>query len=306
MLSKYTLHEKLGEGGYGSVHKCTDAIGVRYACKVLPKNHNRRNRVQHEINIMKMLKNSCKVVRFIEAGEDDTAFYIVQELCRGGCVKDYISSYENYGENTVASVIRGVLRGLIHMHDLGIIHRDVKPSNVLLGDRSDDADVKLGDLGTAILAELETVEVDELLGTVFFMSPENLSYKYHMKSDIWSVGVMAYQLLSGKMPFNDHDNPYSPDVPKIWRSILTEEPRLRGSRWATVNDEAKEFIRMCLQKSYVDRPTAMEALNHAWLTKTECVDRFKGTPLTCEPFRFEEMSLMNAKTFTKPGSTLLY
>lgn len=286
----------MGEGGYSSVYKCTDGIGIRYACKILPKDKNKRLRVQQEVKIMKMLKHSPKLVRFVDAGEDEQSYYIVQELCRGGAVKDYMSAHENYGENTVASIVRGTLRGLHHMHELGIIHRDIKTGNIFLGDTSDDADVKIGDLGTAIISDLNIVEVDELVGTAFYMAPENLSHKYHVTSDIWSVGVMTYQLLSGKMPFNDHVNPLSPSLSKIWHGILFENPTMAGNRWATITDDAKDFVKMCLTKDFHQRPTAKECLSHPWLTKTDCNDRFKGKPLHCKPFKYDEIPLMNAQT----------
>lgn len=297
MFGQYTLHNKLGEGGYSSVYKCTDAIGVRYACKILPKDKNKRGRVQDEIHIMKMLQHSPKIVRFVDAGEDDTSFYIVQELCRGGAVKEYMSSHENYGENTVASIVRGALRGLYHMHELGIIHRDVKAGNIFLGDTSDDADVKLGDLGTAMMAgPNDEIEVNELVGTAWFMAPENLSYTYHLNSDVWSLGVMTYQLLSGRMPFNDHTNPFQPSLAKIWHGILFEEPKLKGQRWDGVSDDAKDFVKQCLIKDYKQRPSAKDCLAHPWLTKTDCNDRFKGKMLACQPFKYEDATMMNAKT----------
>lgn len=297
MFGQYTLHQKLGDGGYSTVFKCTDSLGIRYACKVLPKDKNKRVRVQQEIHLMKLLKDSPKIVRFVEAGEDDNAFYIVQELCRGGAVKDYISVHgDSYGENAVASIVRGTLRGLVHMHTLGIIHRDIKSGNIMLGDLSDDADVKLGDLGTAVLSDLDIVEVNDLVGTAFFMAPENLIHRYHVKSDIWSVGVLAYQLLSGTMPFNDKQNPYTPSLNEIWKAILLNEPNTVGRRWDTVGDDAKDFLKLCLCKEYQGRPTAVEGLQHPWLTKTDCMDRFTGTPLTCKPFMFEDIPIMNAQT----------
>lgn len=292
---QYTIHTKIADGGYGTVYKCTDAIGIRYACKVLPKEKNKRVRVQQEIDIMKSLQ-SPKIVRFVDATEDEKAYYIIQELCRGGSVKEYMANYQNYSENTVSSIIRGVLRGLIHMHEKGIIHRDIKAGNILLGDQSDDADVKIGDLGTAIIIEKELTEVDILVGTPWFLAPENLKYQYHCKSDIWSVGVLAYQLLCGKMPFNDRENPYQPSVAKIWHEVLFEEPKFTSTRWNEISDDAKNFIKTCLQKEYMIRPTALEALYDPWLTKTDCNDRFKGTLLTCQPFKYENATFMKAQT----------
>ena len=296
MNGKYILHEELGSGGYSTVYKCTDSIGIRYAIKQLPKNKNKRIRIQQEIHIMKMLKHSPKIVGFRDAGEDEDNYYIVQDLCRGGDVKSYITAYDNYGENTVASVVRGVLRGLVHMHERGIIHRDIKSGNIMLGDRSEDADVKIGDFGTAIVSNLDVVEVDDIIGTPWFLAPENLSSKYHTKSDIWSLGVMTYQLLSGNMPFNDFENPFNPSLSKIWNTILFKEPKMSSSKWNSVSDDAKDFISKCLIKDYTERPSALDLLGHQWLTKSDCHDRFKGIPLLCKPFRYEDITMMNAST----------
>lgn len=292
MIGRYTLHEKLGEGGYSSVYKCTDHIGIRYACKVMPKDKNKRARVTQEISIMKSLNKSSKVVRFIDACEDSDAFYIVQEWCRGGSVQDYVKNFPKYGENTVASIVRGVLRGLYHMHEKGIIHADVKASNVFLGDLSEDADVKLGDLGTSIISRMDQyVVVDNLIGTPWFMAPENLSCKYHKTSDIWSVGVMTYQLLSGYLPFNDEKYPFSPRINMIWKEILHSNPKFQGSHWKNVSDIAKSFVIQCLHKDYTKRPTAYDCLSHPWLTNSDCSDRFKGTELLCEPFVYDESAM---------------
>lgn len=298
MIGKYALHNKLGDGGYATVYKCTDQIGIRYACKVMPKDRNKRSRVTQEVAIMQMLNFSPKVVRFVDACEDTDAFYIVQEWCRGGSVHDYVRNFPNFGENTVASIVRGVLRALVHMHDKGIIHADIKPSNIFLGDLSQDADVKVGDLGTAITCHgsIDCVTVDNLVGTPCFMAPENLSSVYHTTSDIWSLGVLTYQLLSGHLPFNDREHLLAPRLNVIWNEVLNKSLSFTHECWNNIDPLACEFVATCLQKNYKLRPTALECLKHPWLTKTDCNDRFKGVPLLCEPLQFEN----NAMTIMLP------
>lgn len=300
MIGKYSLHNKLGDGGYATVFKCTDQIGIRYACKVMPKSKNKRTRVTQEVAIMKTMNFSPKVVRIVDACEDADAFYIIQEWCRGGSVHDYVKNFPNYGENTVASIVRGVLRALIHMHSVGIIHADIKPSNVFLGDLSQDADVKVGDLGTAIIShsKLDSITVDNLVGTPWFMAPENLSSIYHPSSDIWSLGVMTYQLLSGRLPFNDWRYPHSPRITVIWNEVLNKAPTFTRDSWNNIDPVAQEFVATCLNKDYKKRPDAYECLQHPWLLKTDCTDRFKGVPLLCEPLAYDE----NAMTIILPAS----
>jgi calcium-dependent protein kinase len=285
MIGKYTLHQQLGKGGYSSVYKCTDEIGVRYACKMLPKERNKRLQVAQEICIMKLLQKSPKIVKYIDACEDKHNFYIIQEWCRGGSVHDYIRLYPAYGENTVASIVRGVLRGLCHMHKINIIHRDIKASNVFLGDNSEDADVKIGDFGNSLIMHEDVIEVDSLIGTPHFLAPENLRHVYHRSSDIWSVGVMTYQLLSGNFPFDDTLNTIKPRLPVVWKSILTEHPNFKEKEWKNISDDAKHFVSICLNKDAHSRPETMDCLMHPWLIKTDCSDRFKGIALTNQPFK---------------------
>lgn len=299
MLRQYTLHNLLGEGGYSKVYKCTDTIGIRYACKMLPKNKNRRYRIQQEILNMKRLQFSPKLVDLVDCGEDDEFYYIIQELCRGGSVTEYIRKYE-YGENLIASIVRGTARGLCHMHEKGIIHRDIKSSNIFFGDLSEDADIKIGDLGLSIEVDQTRVEVNELVGTPLFMSPENLRQTYEFKSDIWSMGVMAFNLLSGRMPFTDKEHPNNPRVTQVWKSVLFDKPDLNCGKWVNISDNAKDFITMCLQKETSARPTAIECLSHPWLTSTDINDRFKGQPLQCQPFHYDELSIMRAQTLHPP------
>jgi calcium-dependent protein kinase len=237
----------------------------------------------------------------IEAQEDNEAYYIIQEWCKGGALRDYVkASPKLYGENTAASIVRGTLRGMCHVHKANLIHRDIKGGNILLADVSADADIKLGDFGAAIdcngCGPNDTVEAKNLVGTPWFVAPEGLSHKFGFKSDVWSLGVLTYQLLCGRMPFNDKEEPLNPRVTYIYRSIFTDEPKMTGQTWDTVSQEAKAFVTRCLHKDFKKRPTAEEALNDPWLTKTECADRFRGTSLVCTPFEYEHDSLMNART----------
>lgn len=295
-MKQYALHHKLGEGGYASVYKCTDEIGIRYACKILPKAKNKRHRVENEIDAMHRLAFSCKIVKFVDACENNDNYYIIQEWCRGGTIKDYAAKYNSFGENTVASFVRGALRGLHHMHTAGVIHRDIKAANIFLDDTSEDANVKIGDLGTSLVIDSQQNSLHELVGTPWFMSPESLNCEWQTTSDVWSIGVFTYQLLTGTMPFNDFQYPFNPRISQIWRSILNDQPKFEGRKWEHVSKEAKDFTKLCLTKNHSGRPTARECLMHEWLTQTDVHDRFKGSQLDCEPFKYETSQLMNAQT----------
>jgi serine/threonine protein kinase len=146
---------------------------------------------------------------------------------------------------------------------------------------SDDADIKLGDFGTSLLMpglRNNVVEVPKLVGTPWYMAPENIRSLYSPTSDIWSLGIVTYQLLCGVLPF---EGQY---ITQVWRGILEKEPELDGMLWEGVSEDAKDFVKACLQKDHIYRPSALEALRHPWLTRTDCSDRFLGTPLHCSPF----------------------
>jgi serine/threonine protein kinase len=150
----------------------------------------------------------------------------------------------------------------VHKHN--IVHRDIKPGNIFL----EDAHYKLGDFGAALyLNESESLQ-NQNLGTLWYIAPESLNTTYSTTSasDIWSVGIMTYELLSGEMPFNDIKYPKNPRVSKLLESIFRDCPDFhRNPIWSTIDEKAKEFILLCLDKDPKNRPDALSALSHPWI-----------------------------------------
>jgi len=307
----------LASGGTSKIYRCQDAIGIRGVCKVMPKvNDGARCKYENEVACLRTLSFSPKVVQLYDAVEAESEYVLVMEWCRGGAVRDYIGGGRYvgvgtgtgiYSVNTVASIMRGVMRGLVHIHSMGIVHMDIKPCNVLFTDTSDDAEVKLADFGSAMRmdsragADAGADTTNTIAGTPWYMSPESLRSEITPKSDVWSAGVMAYQLLTGRMPFDDVGEA-APRVAHIWRKIILEEPLWTGPRWEAVSSAARDFVRLCMTKEPGARPTAMECLAHPWLEKTGCGDRFTGTPLVmpqdCKNFECSgESSFMYARTW---------
>lgn len=280
-MHKYVIDQSkpIGQGSYSKIYRCQDDIGIRGVCKVISKGKTSYARFEREVTCMQRLARSPKVVQLYDALEDAENYYMIQEWCRGGAIQDYIATHAPYSENTVASIIRGVLRGLAHTHRAGVVHRDIKPGNILLTDKSPDAEVKLGDFGAAIMCETDALmDVGNTVGTPWYMAPEALRSKTGFKADIWSLGAMTYQLLTGRVPFDGET------VQDIWRKILTSEPSWDKACWEKISPEALEFVQWCLDKEYADRPSAEECLEHIWLKKTSCEDRFTGTSIELHTF----------------------
>jgi len=140
----------IASGGTSKLYKCQDAIGIRGVCKVMPKIDGMRRKFENEAACLRSLSFSPKIVQLYDAVEAESEYVLVMEWCRGGAVRNYIGGGGIYSANTVASIMRGVLRALVHIHSVGIVHMDVKPFNVLFTDTSDNAEVKLADFGSAV------------------------------------------------------------------------------------------------------------------------------------------------------------
>ncbi|KAK9804764.1 hypothetical protein WJX72_004008 [[Myrmecia] bisecta] len=290
--SRYEWGKELGKGGFGAVRVVTDkSTGKEYACKSIAKRLNIPNlsaqkqavhldNIKREIAVLKRLRGTLNVAHFKKAYEDDENIHIVMEYCRGGELWHRIGR-RHYSEKTVASFMRAVLRTLAQCHSHRILHRDVKPGNFMLLNDDDRAPLKAIDFGMAVFFDPKQLPRTDLglEGTPWFMAPEMLGSQVYPASDVWAAGVMAYQLLSGYLPFDDHRNRDSPALSKVWKSILTDEIAFKGSSWIDISDQAKDFVKLLLNRDHQQRPTATEALKHPWL-QGSVADRGTGKPLS--------------------------
>lgn len=279
---KYTWGDLLGKGGFGTV-KTVQKVDTKqeFACKIVSKNlvsdSNKLSKeridkhiytIKREIEVLRALKGSINIVGLEEVFEDNENVYIVMECCKGGELFHRIG-LKNYNEKQIAKIMRAVLRTLVRCHANGILHRDIKPGNFMFLKKDNESAIKAVDFGLAVFFDNNELPRRDLGfdGTAWFMAPEVLSSEVVPASDIWSAGVMAYQLLSGYLPFDDHKNKKSPSLSLIWRSILTEEPNFSKSAWKNVSQEAIDFVKTLLNKDPSKRPTAEEALKHSWVKK---------------------------------------
>ncbi|KAK9904983.1 hypothetical protein WJX75_007021 [Coccomyxa subellipsoidea] len=289
---KYELGDELGRGGFGVVRVVSKKKnGKQYAAKSIKKVLEVPNlsidrqaahlaNIKREISVLYRLRGTLNIVHFKEALEDDEYVHIVMEICRGGELSHSLAK-RHYSEKTVSSYMRAVLRTLAQCHSHRILHRDVKPGNFMLLNTSDRSPLKAIDFGLAVFYDANKLPRTDLglEGTPWFLAPENLSSEFYPASDIWSAGVMAYQLLSGYLPFDDRRNRNNPALSQVWKAILTEEPNFNNSAFKDVSEDAKSFISMLLNKDHRLRPSAKDALNHPWLAGGNSADRAKGAPL---------------------------
>ena len=209
----YETHkaEKLGEGLSGQVikvyHKTTK---VPYAMKTLrlEKKHPKSSlaELKKEIAIMAELDHP-NIVRLIETFYTEQAVFLIMELCEGGELFDHLLSRRasSFGEKEACEIIRKIVAATRYLHDHNIVHRDLKLENVLFTGKEDDSELKLCDFGLSDHFK-SGKHMHSTLGTPYYIAPEVLKGDYDQKCDCWSIGVIAYMLLSGTPPFAGTSN----------------------------------------------------------------------------------------------------
>jgi serine/threonine protein kinase len=203
-LGQYTVLDKVGKGGMGHVFKAEHSMmGRLVAVKVLPRskaNPESEAAFQRETRILGRLDHP-NLVRAFDAGYDAMVYYLVTELVPGLDLKRQVRLHGPLDEVTAASVFSQAARGLAHAHDQGVVHRDVKPGNILV---MDDGRVKMLDMGLAgSTLEQEAVRLGRVVGTMDYIAPEQTLSPDDVgpQADIYGLGCSLYYALSGQVPF---------------------------------------------------------------------------------------------------------
>jgi non-specific serine/threonine protein kinase len=200
--------------------------------------------------------NHKNIVKYIDSYEDSDYIYLVQEYMDSGDLFYFISRRSLLKEEEIRSIISQVAHGLKYLHYYGIVHRDLKPQNILIKNNNE---VKIIDFGLSkVLGNYETS--NDCLGTIYFTSPEVLKQdKYNNKVDVWSLGIILYFLVFGRVPYDDSSN----DVKEIMNKICNDNLKLLNSK--KVSNKLKELIYGCLEKDYSKRFHINDCIRHEWL-----------------------------------------
>ncbi|KAK3245577.1 Calcium-dependent protein kinase 17, partial [Cymbomonas tetramitiformis] len=232
----YKLGETLGSGQYGFVVRATHkTTGREVCCKTIAKralDDDDIDSVRREIQIMKFLDGHPNIIKLDEVFEDACNIHIIMELLSGGDLMKRASTSGRFSEKVAAKIFQGMLVGLTHAHEYGVIHRDLKLENVLLTDESDNPTPVLVDFGVSTWFKPGQI-MRETVGSPLYVAPEVLKQNYSCEADLWSAGVMLYVMLSGYLPFQgESDN-------DVYRAILLGEYDLTTDPWPTISASAK-------------------------------------------------------------------
>lgn len=263
---RFTLERELGSGGMAHVYRGTDEVLDRpVAVKVLKTGFDGEDiaaRFQREGRTAARLSHP-NIVQVYDAGEDEVdgreVSYIVMEYVSGGDLKRLIDERGPLSRERLAHIGAGVAAGLAHAHGRGVIHRDIKPHNILL---DENGDVKLTDFGIArALDSTQATRTGSYLGTALYSSPEQLrGEKATTKSDVYSLGVTLYQAATGKTPFTGN-------AIEVANQHISRGPAPIDSSSVNIGNELEALILSCLAKDPALRPDASELRRR--LSKTE-------------------------------------
>lgn len=243
----YDIIEKLGEGGMGTVYLAEDTrLKRKVALKFLPgyisSDESVRERFKNEAQAAAALNHPhISQVYAIEEGEGGGQdLFIVMEYVKGQELKEYIRSHSLTQEEKIRIACQ-IAEGLNAAHQKGIIHRDIKSTNIMI---DEEGNAKIMDFGLARMPGTEHITKEgSTVGTTAYMSPEQLlGEKVDTRTDIWSFGVVLYELFTGELPFQGvHE-------PAIMYSITGEAPRPVTARDGEVSPEIERIIGQCLEK----------------------------------------------------------
>ncbi|MGI9427583.1 MAG: protein kinase domain-containing protein [Bythopirellula sp.] len=299
MIGRFEILDKLGEGGMGEVFKARDSSdGKLVAVKVLNRrimsNRQAVRRFQKEARLLGEIK-SPYVTNLVEVNQDNGQHYIVMDYVSGVDLRKMIRKSAPFSERVALSVMADVARGLVSAHQREIIHRDIKPGNILLAYDPQDTSVdvksakldasslkrfrvKLSDFGLA--REVDQSESMQMtreggsVGTPMYMSPEQFSDgKVSPATDVYSMGITLYEMLAGKPPFR------ASDITQLINSHCRESP----ARLQTVDGELSEATCEIVQRAIAKQPQDRYSDAGQFLSDIERVLRGEASNVDAHP-----------------------
>jgi len=252
-LGRYEIIEELGRGEMGVVYKAYDPLIDRFvAVKTIDlQKLGEEEKDEYKARFYQEAKaagrlNHPNIITIYDLGRKGDIAYIAMEFMEGKELQNIVAENQPLTISEKLDVAFQVAEGLAYAHEHGIIHRDIKPSNIMV---LRGRHVKIADFGIArIKTALELTKTNKIIGSPLYMSPEQIqSHPIDPRSDIFSFGIVLYQMLTGKLPFNG-DN-----VNSLMYKIVNEEPQKPSELNPEISETLDRIVTKCLEKKAADR-----------------------------------------------------
>jgi len=318
----YLTGDVLGEGSYGRVETCINMFtDYEYAVKLIAKSDwcFSRAKVLKEVEIYYLCRGHPNIIQLVEYFEEEDYFYLVFEKANGGPLLGQIQRRVRFSEPEAAKIVRDLASALEFLHCRGIAHRDLKPENVLCVDADAPWPIKLCDfdLCSGVHQSITTPLLQSPVGSAEYMAPEVVNafsvppherdseeqeseLNYDKRCDLWSLGVMAYCLLSGYLPFaagrcedpdcgwDTGDAECASCQSRLFIAICSGDvvfPEQHG--WSGVSDAAKDLIERLLVRDASQRMDAEAVMSHPWIAGTATPAFAAAAPAAASPQQSE-------------------
>lgn len=258
----------LGDGGSSNVFSVRNRKNaMKYSLKKMSKRQELTLMLfESEASILRQLKHP-NIIRLVDIYVDAKSYYIVTDLCKGGDLLNHIklqyggAGKAKFKESYAAKIINQIVDAVSYCHAKNIVHRDIKPENFVFVSNKLNSKLVLIDFGIAKTIE-DDATYSDLVGTPYYMAPEYLIQTSRTgleikAADIWSIGIVAFVLCTGRPPFYGNTNE------EVFIKIISKQ--LKFPRKSRLSLQAKTFLKHCLQKCVDKRPTAPQVKKNVWL-----------------------------------------
>lgn len=266
LVGDYIIGKQIGSGSFSVVwHGRHRVHGTEVAIKEIVTgrlNNKLQDSLLSEIFILKGI-NHPNIIRLHELIKVPGKIYLVLEYCKGGDLSMYIQRHGRVQEATAKHFMQQLAAGLQVLRHNDLIHRDLKPQNLLLTRNDDKSDLKIADFGFARSLQPRGL-AETLCGSPLYMAPEIMQLqKYDAKADLWSVGVILFQLVTGRTPFTGNDQM------QLLQNIVKSTELQFPSDNQNLSPECKDLCQKLLRRSPVERLTFEEFFNHPFLFRKQ-------------------------------------